>query len=338
MKTLAIATTLAFLLPAPLAFGQTITTEAAVSAGMSTDDVSAGAVQLRAFGELKGGVRFFGEAAWAKTSNTDSDFFASAYPYSDRVQVIEAYGERTFRPGEGLVSIRAGRFRPPFGISSASDHAYTGFLRPPFFRYDENSAVSNNFLEHGADLVVGVPHFTLETALGAPADVGTAVRRSGLDAIVRVQGAVGPFIAGVSHMRTSPLESVEVDQGRADFTGLDLRWMYRGVQVRGEWMTGHPFEGATMKGWYADALIHLVRMGPVTAVARIEQFEQEGGDASESAGAGAAQRQVIGARIRLPGGFSLNVDLMHRMGKIEVAESNPFALDVGITWTVRPHK
>ena len=338
MKTLAIAACLAFLLPVPRALGQSITTEAAVSAGASTDNVKAGAVQLRAFGDLAGGVRYFGEVAWANTSNTDSDFFSSAYPYGNRVQIIEAYGERTFQPGEALVSLRAGRFRPPFGISSASDHAYTGFLRPPFFRYDENPAVSNNFLEHGADLVIGVPHLTLETALGAPADVGTAVRRSGVDEIVRVQGAFGPFIAGVSHMRTSPLQSAEVDQGRADFTGLDLRWMYRGVQVRGEWMTGHPFDGATIKGWYADALIHLVRMGPVTAVARVEQLEQEGGDEPESTGEGAAKRQVIGARIRLPGGFSLNVDLMHRMGKVELAESNRFALDVGITWTVRPHK
>ena len=189
---------------APIAHAQSITTEAALSAGYSTDDVSAAAAQVRAFGDLPGGIRYFGEAAWANTSDHDSDSFSAAYPYANQVQIIEAYGERMFRHGDALFSVRAGRFRTPFGISSASDHAYTGFLRAPLIRYDGYFALSNNFLEHGVDVVAGVPRLTVEVSLGAPADVGADVRRSGLDAVVRVQGYYGPFIVGVSHIRTSP--------------------------------------------------------------------------------------------------------------------------------------
>jgi len=309
---------------------QSLTTEAAVTAGASTDSLAAGALQLRGFGDLPGSIRFFGEASFAQTSDDDgdNDGFAAAYPYGGRLEVIEAYAERLFRPKDNaIVGVRAGRFRTPFGIYNSSDHAYTGFLRPPLIRYDEYSGISNYFLEHGADVVVGVWGLQVETALGAPADVGSGVRRSGLDAIVRVQGYYGPIIAGVSHIRTKSLQSAEEDS-RSDFTGVDLRWMRGGVQLRGEWMAGHPFEGATTNGWYADAIVHLVPMGPVTAVARIERmgFEEPGED--ETLG-----RQTVGARIRIPAGFSLNVNLVHRTG--ELGDYKPNSLDVGVTWSGR---
>jgi len=316
------------MLPSRLAHGQTFTTEAALTAGYSTDDVTAAAVQARAFGDLKGGVRVFGEASWARSSDDDNDAFTAAYPYGNRVEVIEAYAERMFRPREAIAGIRAGRFRTPFGIYNASDHAYSGFLRPPLLRYDEYSGVSNSFLEHGADLVIGVPRLTVEAALGVPADVGPSVRRSGLDSVIRVQGYYGPLIAGVSHIRTSPLRSAEVDHGRADFTGLDLRWTHNGLQMRGEWMTGHPSVGTTTTGWYTDGLIHLAVMGPVTGVARLERLGTE-----EPAERLSATRQTIGARVRVVGGFSLSVNLVHREGDLK--EYPPTSLDVGLTWSRR---
>jgi hypothetical protein len=331
MKPIALIACLACLLPTGIAHGQSITTEVAVTAGYSTDDVKAVAAQLRAFGDVEGGVRFFGEAAWARSSNDDDDVFAAAYPYGNRIEIVEAYAERMFRPNDAIVGVRAGRFRPPFGIYNASDHAYSGFLRPPLIRYDDHSAISNTFLEHGADLVVGTPQLTVETALGAPGDVGAAVRRSGFDAIVHVQGYYGPLIAGASYIRTSPLQSAAVDHGRASMTGIDLRWTYAGVQVRGEWVRGQPSEGSTTSGWYADTLIHLARMGPVTAVARLEQLDyQEPGLAEEQ-----VFRQTIGARIRLVDAFSLHLNLVHRGGELE--EYKPNSVDVGLTWSARRH-
>ena len=105
--------------------GQSLTVEADVTAGYSTDEVAALATQVRAFGDLKAGVRFYLESAWARHSDRETDAFTAAYPYEGHVDVIETYGERLFTPGKSLVSIRAGRYRTPFGISSRSDHAYS---------------------------------------------------------------------------------------------------------------------------------------------------------------------------------------------------------------------
>ena len=80
----------------------------------------AAATQVRIFGDAAFGVRFNLESAWATRSGDETDAFGAAYPYDGRVQVIEAYGDRMFRPGGALVAIRAGRFRTPFGIYSGS--------------------------------------------------------------------------------------------------------------------------------------------------------------------------------------------------------------------------
>jgi len=295
--------------------------------------VMAAATQVRLFGDVKGGIRFFGEAAWAGREMSDldheSDSFNAAYPYTNRVQIIEAYGEHIFKPRDGLLGIRGGRFRPPFGIYNASDHAYSGFLRAPLVRYEEYSLLSNNQLEQGADLVVGVPRFMVETALGAPGDVGEVVRRSGLDAIVRAQGYFGPLIAGVSYMRTQPPETAPVTDERNHVTGADLRWTRAGVQLRGEWVSGQPFGASTSTGWYADAIVHRTFMGPVTAVVRVERLDfadvESGSDEHLT-------RQTFGARVQVGGGVAVQLNALHQNGDDAYA---PRAFDVAVTWSVR---
>jgi hypothetical protein len=316
-------------LNAHVARGQSITTEGSITAGTSSDEVSAVATQLRAFGEVPDHIRYYVETAWATSSDDNSDAFGAAYPYRDRVQVIEAYGERMFLPGGTVVGARAGRYRTPFGISSGSDHAYTGFLRAPLIRYDGYSALSNNFLEHGADLLVGVPRFTVEASLGAPADVGSAVRRSGLDSVVRLQSVFGPAIVGVSHIRTLPYQPASFAFGHTDFTGIDVRWMRDGVQFRGEWITGRPFNGTTTDGWYADVMVHRVAMGPVTAVARVEQLDYD----TTTGLALHTKRQTIGARIRLFEGLSAQVNVLHHKGQLD--QYRQATIDVGVTYSVR---
>ena len=312
------------------AHAQSITGEVALSAGASTDDVTAAAVQTRAFGELTGGIRYFVEAAWARTSDTDSDAFSSAYPYANRVQVIEAYGERLFNPDGGLVNARAGRFRTPFGIYNASDHAYSGFLRSPLVRYDGYYALSNTSLEHGASVTAGVPNLNVEAAFGAPADVGVDARQSGLDSTVRVQGYYGPLIAGVSYTRSRPIEEEADAGGHASFAGVDARFNQGGVQVRGEWITGEPYPGASTSGWYVDLFVHRAFMGPVTAVARIERLDFLADEEDENA---FRRRQTIGARIRILEQLAVTLNVLHQTGF--GSEYRPTALDVGVSWTAR---
>ena len=317
---------------AAFAGAQSITTEAVLTTGYSTDEVAVGAVQARAFGDLKNGIRYFVEAAWARSSDDDhdSDSFGTAYPYANRIQVIEAYGERMFHPGGAIASVRAGRFRTPFGISSASEHAYLGFTRAPLIRYDGYFALSNNNLEHGVDVVAGAPNLNVEVALGAPADVGLQPRRSGLDSTVRVQGYYGPLVIGVSHLRTLPSDAVPFVTGHANFTGIDARFTLGGVQLRGEWLTGQPFDTTTTTGWYADLILHRTFMGPVTAVARIERLDYE---TSFEEFERYMRRQTVGARVRIAQPLSISVNVIHQTGVSAEYGSN--ALDIGLTWSLR---
>jgi len=329
LKALAASAALVCVLAVASARAQSLTAETTVVAGYSSDDLHAEAAQVRAFGELVDGIRYFGELTWGRSSVDGNDAFAAAYPYGDRLEVAEAYAERIFRPGRGLFAIRGGRFRPPFGIYNASDHAYNGFLRPPLVRYDEYAGVSNYMLEHGADVTVGVPWLTVEGALGAPADIGPNVRRSGLDAVTRLQAYLGQIIAGASYIHTTPVEFAGADRrGSSQFTGIDLRWANRGVQLRGEWMHGQPFDTATTDGWYADAIVHVIGMGPLTAVGRVERVDvDEPGERSTSS------RQTVGGRLRMPLGFSLNLNVVHRLGDLK--EYKPTSFDVGVMWSAR---
>ncbi|MQA29849.1 MAG: hypothetical protein GEU82_08425 [Luteitalea sp.] len=316
--------------PGP-AGSQSLTAEADVTAGYSTDEVAAVATQLRAFGDLKGGIRFYLEGAWARRSEKETDAFAAAYPYGGRVEVIETYGERLFTPGGSLVGVRAGRYRTPFGIAGRSDHAYSGFLRAPLIRYDDYYALSNTFLEHGVDVIVGIPQLYAEASLGAPADVGDVKRRSGFDRVFRVQGYHRGWIVGVSHVRTQPTQPASFARGEARFTGVDVRWTHAGVFVRGEWITGQPFDGPTTDGWYVDGMLHRAAMGPVTALVRVEQLHYN----TASRFALHETRLTAGAKVRLPRGLSAQVNLLRQSG--DLPEYRPTPIDLALTYSIRLH-
>jgi hypothetical protein len=318
------------ILQAHVAPAQSITTEAAITSGVSTDnETSVLATQLRAFGEGGPQIRYYVEAAWAVSSDAASGAFGAAYPYRNRVQIIESYGERVFQPPGKLVAVRAGRFRPPFGIYNASDHAYTGFLRAPLVRYDSNFGLSNNLLEQGAAITVGVPWLTFTTSVGTPGDVGGAARQPGVDRVARAQASAGAFIAGVSHIRTTPNVTGSFVHGPMEFTGVDVRWMRDGVQIRGEWIKGQPFDRTTTTGWYADAIVHRIAIGPVTAVARIERLDYDTIPPFDLH----KRRETVGARIRIREGLSGQVNVLHQTGQSDIYR--PVALDVAMTYSVR---
>ena len=215
------------------ASGQSLTLDVTQAAGYSTEEVGALGTQARALAETASGLRFSIEAAWAARSDTSSDVFGAAYPYANRLQVIEAFAERTFLPDGRLFSVRAGRFRTPFGISSGSDHDW-GFMRP-LIRYDRYYALSNNFL--GTEWTSWpASRLSVELSAGVPADVGNAVRRSAMDLVVRGQGAYSDAVVGASYIRTNPYQPASYAAGRMEFGGVDVRWMHAGIQVRGEWL------------------------------------------------------------------------------------------------------
>lgn len=113
------------------------------------------------------------------------------------------------------------------------------------------------------------------------------------------------------------------------FTGIDVRWMRDGIQARGEWIAGRPFDGTTTTGGYADLIVHRPGMGPVSAVLRAEQLSYE----APAPFAMAAQRYTAGTRIRVIDRLSAEIALVHHTHQLP--QRRPTALDVGLTYSLR---
>lgn len=311
------------------AWAQSATAEVDVTAGGSSDEVAIASVQARLLAATKSDWRGYAEITWGATrSEYASDAFGAAYPYDGRARAMEVFGEKTFRPHGALLGLRAGRYRTPFGISGRSDYAYSGFLRAPLIRYGTNFALSNMFLETGAELLVGVPKLYLQTSLGAPADEGDARRRSGFDRVVRVQGYVKDAIVGVSYLHSQPSDRRSFVKGDMSFRGVDLRWMRGGVEMRGEWIDGQPFNTVTTRGGYLDGIVHVPAMGPVTAVARVERLDYDAGPFSMY-----LKRLTVGGRVRVRPWLVGQVNLVRQPGGL--GEGRDHALDVAFTFTRR---
>jgi hypothetical protein len=328
-----------------VARGQTLSAEMDVTAGYSGEEIRAAASQIRLFGDGPAGIRYFAEASWAGrwagddpviggtligVDSMGTDVFGSTYPYRRRLQVMEAYAERYFTHRGFLLGARAGQFRTPFGIYTRSDYGYSGFIRPPLIRYDGYFALSNNWLERGAILTAGLPQLFVEASLGRPYDVGTSQRRKGTDGSVRVQGYHGPFIVGVSHARSEPYLPARFAVGRQAFTGVDLRFASRqGVQVKGELVRGHSYEGVSTTGWYLDGILHRPVMGPFTAVVRGESL----GYTAPSPRARQASRFTVGTRVRLPWRLTTQVNFIQQHGDMPRIYNK--SVDFSVTYSLR---
>jgi hypothetical protein len=326
-----VALVLAAMLRAPLpasAQALDVSAEVDVTVGHSTDDVRAAGTQARIFGALPRDWRFYAEATWAETWGEHSDAFGSAYPYNRRVRPMELFVEKTVAGPRSLWGTRIGRYRAPFGLSSRSDHAYTGFLRAPLIRYGGYWALSNNFLETGASVVAGTPRLFAEVSLGVPQDEDDVHRARGFDRIGRVQATIGDVIVGTSYIHTQPFVEQAWARGDTEFAGVDARWMRAGVQLRGEWINGHPFAGTRTFGGYADVMVHRPFMKAVTAVARAERLDYVAGPFSSY-----PRRYTAGAKVRLSSLLVAHVNVVREPPyDDEPAET---ALDVAFTFSVR---
>ena len=341
----AIACAVVLASPICVLHGQTISVEADITAGYSGEEVRAAASQLRVFGDGPAKIRYFAEALWAGRWAGDdeviggsligvdpigTDVFGAAYPYRRKLQVMEAYAERYFNARGFIFGGRAGQFRTPFGIYTRSDYGYTGFVRAPLIRYDGYFALSNNWLEQGAMITAGLPQLFFEASVGRPHDLGTALRRSGTDGSIRVQGYHGPLIVGVSHSRSNPYMPIRFAPGRQAFTGVDVRFASAsGIQLRGEAIKGRSFNGVSTTGWYVDGIVHRAGMGPFTAVVRGESLDY----IASAPFARAASRFTLGTRVRLPGRVTAQVNYLRQNG--DMPRIYDSSLDVSITYSLR---
>jgi hypothetical protein len=325
LRTLAVLLSVAVFTEHREAHAQLLT-ETTVAAGLSTDTAVA-TTQVRAFGEFRGW-RVYGDTSFGLQRDSESDAFGAAYPYESKANLLELKAEKTHIKGRGLVGVRLGRYRTPFGISSGSDQGYVGFLRAPLIRNSYYWAISNNFLETGASITAGTTWLSAEVSSGTAADNDEYARPGGLNTVVRVQGSGGPVIVGASYIRTRPSKTREYATGSTEFTGVDFRVMSGGVQVRGEFLTGRPFDGTITRGGYADLLVHKQAMGPVTAVARVEYIDYFAGEYSEF-----PRRYTLGTKVQLNRWLTAQVNYVRRFR--DSYASRPASLDISLSYTVR---
>ena len=105
--------------------------------------------------------------------------------------------------------------------------------------------------------------------------------------------------------------------------------MSNGVQARGEWITGRPFDETTTTGGYADVIIHRPMMGPITAVLRAERLAYD----AVAPFALSAQRYTAGTRIRVLDQLAVQICLVHQAAGLP--QRRPTAVDVAVTYSVR---
>lgn len=329
-RALLVAAPLVFAAIAAPAAAQIVNAEADVTAGHSTDGTGAGAVQARVFGVTSGDWRYLIEGAWGQTTALATDAFGGAYPYDHELTPIEAYAEKWWRPSGWTFVVRGGRYRTPFGISSRGENAYSGFTRAPLMRYGGNFALSNDFLDAGADVLAGTPRWQVEASVGTPSDVGDdGSRRRGAALTVRVQATVDAFIVGASATRAPHVDDDQFSRsGDMRFGGVDARWMRAGVELAGEWIAGRPFDGGETHGGYIDLSVHRLGMGPVTIVARGERLDY-GADVFSLH----RRRLSAGTRVRLFDAIAAEIDWVH--DAVGLGPGRRSALDASVTLTVR---
>lgn len=319
----------------PAVAQQTMAFEAQQSAGASSESIAGAGTQVRLFGEPKPNLRFKIEGAWGTRSHLPlpgeygSDVLGTAYPYGNRFDIIEGYAEYFLPEGRFLRSVKGGRYRTPFGMSSASDHAYVGFLRPPLIRYGNYYALSSGYLEHGVDVVVGTPRLSGEISIGRSSDVGVAMRRPGINTVARVEATISTLVVGVSGIDTTPYSPEDWAPGRARFVGVDARWMADGVQLRGEWLNGKPFDGTATRGGYLDVFVHKPALGPVTILGRIDRLDY----VTDPTYSLYTHRYTAGARVRLAAGLAVSAGITHQ-GRYQTQRRRT-ALDAGVTYSLR---
>jgi hypothetical protein len=328
MKVTAIAGA-AIVLTASVVSAQSMTAEADVTAGASTENVRSGSTQARLFGASASDWRFLTELSVGGTAGHQSDAFSAAYPYDRRVRAMELFVEKTFHQGNYIAGFRAGRYRTPFGIYTRGEYGYSGFVRPPLIRYGREFALSNTSLEAGVNLIGGLPQLYGEASFAAPSDEGELHRRQGLDTTLRVQGYYKGVVGGASWLHSGRNRELgSFAHGDSTFTGFDGRWMVSGVHLRGEWIYGEAFRGVTTKGGYIDVSVHRRAFGVITPVARVERLDYDAGPFSFY-----DRRVTGGARVHVLQWLTAQINVVHQPGGMSAGRIN--VVDAGVTVSVR---
>ena len=184
-----------------------------------------------------------------------SDAFGAAYPY-DRDAAADGDVRRATVPARGAALV--GSRRP---LPRAVRH-----LRPERSRLQRLPARAahpvrqrtgrsrTRFSKRGVDVLAGRPSLYSRDEPRARRSETRGVRAAaGARHGDPRAGVLRSLIVGASYLHTQPSRTRPFVQGDMEFGGVDARWMRGGVQLRGEWIGGRPFDGVATRGGYVDA-------------------------------------------------------------------------------------
>ena len=228
---------------------QSVTAEADVTVGHSTENIDAAAAQLRLFGSVKADGGSTGRSPGRRCRRARRTRSARPIPTTGSSGPSRRTPRRCSTRRE-LVGLRPGDTVRRSASSSQSDQAYSGFLRAPLIRYGDYFALSNTFLESGADFLAGTSSLFVEGSVGVPQDQGSSRRARGVDAVVRVQGyAHLPHRSARATSTAGRARPAISSRGACGSAAWTCAWTRRHRSPAGEWIQGRALHrrGATRR-------------------------------------------------------------------------------------------
>ena len=234
-----------------------------------------------------------------------------------RVDIIDAYGEFVRPEARGLRAVKAGRIAP----RSASSPQRSRLFRVPAAAAHPlrrvTTGLSNGYLEHGLSLSWACPGLDRgERRRARRCRRGAPTRRNRCGAARRDQRSA------LDRRRQLPghdaRHAAAVRPGRARFGGIDLRWMRAGVQLRGEWIFGQPFDASPPAAATLDLVVHRRASGrsPCSAVSNGSTTRRRRPERSSRSATPRRARAGVA-------GLAVSAGLTHQAGRPRSAAPRP---------------
>jgi len=231
------------------------------------------------------------------------------------VEEEEFFTEEAFLSVETpLGTVKAGKFRLPFGIYNRSEQDYMGILQKPVVKGETSMPFHLAKEDAGILLSGGSPKLGYETALmNSQGDALNGIESGLKDFSLHLQTYAEPLILGVNIYRGSfltPIHSVPVRQ-KARVEGLDWRISFPYLILRGEFISGEQESGTVdlnVRGYYQDAFYHFPTIPELTGILRVEAIRR-----TSPSSEGNIRQVILGAKYFLRPSLTLSINASRKI-------------------------
>ncbi len=269
-------------------------------------------------------VELIGEQQRSKKASIESPELQLRLDYQNRkifrfftnlnVEEEEFFIEEAFLSLETpLGTVKAGKFRLPFGIYQRSEQDYMGILQKPLVKSEARMPFQLAKEDAGILLLGGNPKLSYESALMNSQSDGLNGLENGLkDFSLHLQTYQEPLILGVNFYRGSyltPINAIPVrKKSRAE--GLDWRISFPYLILRGEWILGEIQNGESHDYWgfYQDTFYHFPTLPKLTGILRIETLRRTNASPPDN-----IRQVIVGAKYFLRPFITLSINASRKI-------------------------